>query len=203
MEKQTNDYQLRYLICLVLLLALFLLLVFLNINHGSVQLSLRETMAILLGHGMDDTGNAIIWEIRLPRMLASIILGGALALAGFLLQTFFNNPIADPYVLGISSGAKLVVAIVMILALSRWRSVTSSLLIAAAFAGSMAATGFVLLVARKVRRSSTLIVSGMMIGYICSAVTDFIITFADDASIVNLHNWSRGSFPVQPGRISA
>lgn len=194
MEKQTNDYQLRYLICLVLLLALFLLLVFLNINHGSVQLSLRETMAILLGHGMDDTGNAIIWEIRLPRMLASIILGGALALAGFLLQTFFNNPIADPYVLGISSGAKLVVAIVMILALSRWRSVTSSLLIAAAFAGSMVATGFVLLVARKVRRSSTLIVSGMMIGYICSAVTDFIITFADDASIVNLHNWSRGSF---------
>ena len=84
MEKQTNDYQLRYLICLVLLRALFLLLVFLNINHGSVQLSLRETMAILLGHCMDDTGNAIIWEIRLPRMLASIILGGALALAGVL-----------------------------------------------------------------------------------------------------------------------
>ena len=96
--------------------------------------------------------------------------------------------------LGISSGAKLTVAILMVLALSRYRSVGSAAMIAAAFAGAMLSMGFVLLMARAVRRSSMLIVSGVMIGYICSAVTDFIVAFADDASIVNLHNWSRGSF---------
>jgi iron complex transport system permease protein len=97
-------------------------------------------------------------------------------------------------VLGISSGAKLVVAVVMVMALVRHSAVSSAVLIAAAFTGAMAAMGFVLLVARAVQRSSLLIVSGVMIGYICSAITDFIITFADDASIVNLHNWSNGSF---------
>jgi iron complex transport system permease protein len=127
-------------------------------------------------------------------MTASIILGGALALSGFLLQTFFNNPIAGPYVLGISSGSKLMVAIVMIMVLSRYRTVSSAVLIIAAFAGALITMGFVLLIARTVQRSSMLIVSGVMIGYICSAITDFAITFADDASIVNLHNWSRGSF---------
>jgi iron complex transport system permease protein len=123
-----------------------------------------------------------------------MILGGALALSGFLLQTFFNNPIAGPYVLGISSGAKLTVAIVMVLVVGNSRPVGSAGLIAAAFAGAMISTGFVLLMARKVNRTAMLIVSGVMIGYICSAVTDIIITFADDANIVNLHNWSKGSF---------
>lgn len=80
--------------------------------------------------------------------------------------------------LGISSGAKLTVAILMVLALSRYRSVGSAAMIAAAFAGAMLSMGFVLLMARAVRRSSMLIVSGVMIGYICSAVTDFIVAFA-------------------------
>lgn len=71
---------------------------------------------------------------------------------------------------------------------------SSATMIMAAFVGAMITMGFVLLVARAVRRSAMLIVSGVMIAYICSAITDFIITFADDASIVNLHNWSLGSF---------
>jgi iron complex transport system permease protein len=136
----------------------------------------------------------IIWKIRLPRMTASGILGGALALSGFLLQAFFNNPIAGPYVLGISHGAKLSVALVMIAFLSRRISISSTAMILAAFLGAIAVTGFILIFARNVRGSSMLIVCGVMAGYICSAVTDFITAFADDASIVNLHNWSRGSF---------
>lgn len=67
-------------------------------------------------------------------------------------------------------------------------------LILAAFVGALASMGFVLLLARKVEQMSMLVVGGVMIGYICSAVTDFVVTFADDANIVNLHNWSRGSF---------
>jgi iron complex transport system permease protein len=184
----------RYSLTLVMLLLLFIALIILNIMMGSVPVRLGEIVKILLGEGTSATTYDIIWKIRLPRMLASLILGGALALSGFLLQTYFNNPIAGPYVLGISSGSKLVVAIVMVASISRHYAVNAAAMIMAAFVGAMVTMGFVLLVARAVRRSSVLIVSGVMIAYICSAITDFIITFADDASIVNLHNWSIGSF---------
>ena len=68
------------------------------------------------------------------------------------------------------------------------------LAILAAFAGSMISMGFVLVIARRVRQMSVLVVCGVMISYICSAITDFVVTFADDSNIVNLHNWSMGSF---------
>ena len=67
-------------------------------------------------------------------------------------------------------------------------------MIVAAFAGSMLSMGFVLVIARRVRQMPVLVVCGVMISYICSAITDFVVTFADDANIVNLHNWSMGSF---------
>lgn len=101
-----------------------------------------------MGKG-EDTALNIIWEIRLPRILAAIILGGALSVSGFLLQTFFGNPIASPFVLGISSGAKLVVSLVMIFLLGKSMVASSAVLILAAFVGSMISMGFVLLVAKK------------------------------------------------------
>ena len=118
----------------------------------------------------------------------------ALSVSGFLLQTFFHNPIAGPFVLGISSGAKLVVALTMICFLSRGITVSAMMMVLAAFFGSMISMGFVLVVSRKVRRMSMLVICGVMISYICSAITDFVVTFADDSNIVNLHNWSMGSF---------
>ena len=127
-------------------------------------------------------------------MLAAAILGGGLSLSGFLLQTFFANPIAGPFVLGISSGAKLAVSLTMIFLLSRGLASTSAALIGAAFLGAMLSMGFILLISRRVRRMSLLVVCGVMIGYICSAITDFVVTFAEDSNIVNLHNWSMGSF---------
>lgn len=133
-------------------------------------------------------------QIRIPRALAAAILGGALALSGYLLQTFFHNPIASPFTLGVSSGAKLVVALVMVASLGYSVHLSSWMMILAAFAGSMLCMGFVILASRVINQMSMLIVSGVMIGYICSAVTDFVVTFADDENIVNLHNWSQGSF---------
>ena len=130
----------------------------------------------------------------MPRTLAAMILGGGLALAGYLLQTFFHNPIAGPFVLGISSGAKMTVAVVMVFLTGKMIRISSGMLIFAAFLGAMISMGFVLLMSTKVHNMSMLVVSGVMIGYICSAITELIITFASDAEIVNLHNWSRGSF---------
>lgn len=136
----------------------------------------------------------IIWKIRLPRILMAAILGGALSLSGFLLQTFFENPIAGPFVLGISSGAKMVVALAMIYFIERYNVVSSYTLIIAAFIGSMISLGFILLFSKRIKHMATLLVGGIMIGYICSAITDFIINFAEDSDIVNLHGWSQGSF---------
>ena len=96
--------------------------------------------------------------------------------------------------MGISSGAKLVVALVMVASLGNALRLSSWVMIAAAFVGAMICMGFVILMSGVIEQMAMLIVSGVMIGYICSAVTDFIVTFAEDADIVNLHNWSKGSF---------
>lgn len=178
---------------LILIIGLLVLTVW-NINSGSVKLTVREIFHIIINRTGEETAYNIVWDIRLPRILAAIILGGALSVSGFLLQTFFGNPIAGPFVLGISSGAKLVVSLVMIYLLGKSMVAGSGILIIAAFVGSMISMGFVLLISKKVNRMSILVISGIMIGYICSAITDFVITFADDSNIVNLHNWSMGSF---------
>jgi len=184
----------RYWASFGLLVLMLILFIIWNINSGSIPISVREILEILFLGGGEETAWSIVWEIRLPRILSAVILGGALSVSGFLLQTFFGNRIASPFVLGISSGAKLVVSLVMIFLLGRSMVASSAVLILAAFAGSMISMGFVLLVAKKVKLMSALIISGIMIGYICSAITDFVITFADDSNIVNLHNWSMGSF---------
>ena len=186
--------QIRYAVSFVILMVLLLLLFFWNINAGSVRMSVKEIFEIIVKKTGEQTAYNIVWQIRLPRILAALLLGGALSVSGFLLQTFFGNPIAGPFVLGISSGAKLVVSLVMIFLLSRGIASSSLVMILAAFVGSMISMGFILLVSRKVKRMSMLVICGVMIGYICSAVTDFVVTFADDSNIVNLHNWSLGSF---------
>ena len=184
----------RYWLSFIILIILLGVLVFWNINSGSIPISLQDVFRIIFLRDGTETAYNIIWEIRLPRILAAVILRGALSVSGFLLQTFFGNPIAGPFVLGISSGAKLIVALTMIFLLGKSIVATSGVMIIAAFTGSMISMGFVLLIAKKVNQMSMLVISGIMIGYICSAVTDFVVTFADDSNIVNLHNWSMGSF---------
>lgn len=172
------------------LLALFAL----NLFWGSVVLTPRAVAAALLGRGQDALAGSIVWQLRLPRAVMAALLGAALSAAGYLLQTFFANPIAGPFVMGISSGAKLAVALTMVVFLNRGLLTSSLTLILAAFAGALAAMVFVLAVARRVQRMSILVICGVMIGYICSAVTDIVVAFAQDSNIVNLHNWSMGSF---------
>lgn len=189
MEKKS-----RYFIGFVILLISVCVLFFVNLIFGSVRFSVNEIIDILSGNSDDISAHNIIFKIRLPRITASLILGGALSVSGFLLQTFFANPIAGPFTLGISSGAKLSTAVVMIFFLSRGIVLDSLSLVISAFVGSMLSMGFILLISNRVKKMSVLIISGVMIGYICSAVTDIIVTFADDSNIVNLHNWSMGTF---------
>ncbi len=184
----------RYKTAFTFLTLMLVLLIVWNIRAGSVPVPVGEIWQILFEDGGEGASYHIVWDIRLPRILAAAILGGALSVSGFLLQTFFANPIAGPFVLGISSGARLLVALVMIVLLGQGIVMNSAFMILAAFAGAMISMGFVLAVSGWVRNMSMLVICGVMIGYICSAVTDFAVTFADDANIVNLHNWSMGSF---------
>ena len=184
----------RYTAAFIILFALVLMFLVLNVCIGSVNIPVSEIPKILSGNGADDVYTDIVMGIRFPRALAAAILGGGLALSGYLLQTFFHNPIAGPFTLGISSGAKLMVSLVMVASLGNALKLSSWLMIIAAFVGAMICMGFVILMSRVMDNMSMLIVSGVMIGYICSAITDFVVTFADDANIVNLHNWSKGSF---------
>lgn len=174
------------------LFAALIILVLLNINAGSVHLPVSEIIDILFHRNGENA--VIVWNIRLPRIISALLLGGALSLSGFLLQTFFANPIAGPFILGISSGAKLVLSLTLIGFLSRGISISSLALIIAAFLGATLSMGFVLAISLKAKQMSLLIIGGVMIGYICSAITDFVVTFADDANIINLHHWSQGSF---------
>ncbi len=183
----------RYIIFFTVTVLLILGLIWLSLYLGSTRLGAEEILRIL-GADREDTAHMnIIMNIRLPRAMAALLLGGALALSGYMLQTFFGNPIVGPFVLGISSGAKLAVALVMILCLSAGRTIGLTEMVLSAFVGAMTAMAFVLLISVKVKSMSILVVCGIMIGYICSAITDFVVTFADDANIVNLHNWSMGS----------
>ena len=200
MQDNNEKRRTRIAVVLIALAVLMLVFVVLNISIGSYSIPLNRIRGVLKEGSSAPNGTelatmyAVLWKIRLPRLLADLVLGGALGLAGFLLQTFFGNPIAGPYVLGISSGAKLTVALTMVFVMQSAGGLSSAFTIVAAFVGAILSMGFVLVISQKVSNASMLIVSGVMVGYICSAVTDFVITFASDASIVNLHNWSKGSF---------
>lgn len=131
-QKEIFKRRSRYILVFSVLTAAFLIVTVLNINTGNVHISLPEILKILARRGEGGTEANIIWKIRLPRVLMAAILGGALSLSGFLLQTFFSNPIAGPFVLGISSGAKMMVALAMIFFLERYAFVSSYTLIVAA-----------------------------------------------------------------------
>ncbi len=184
----------RFSVVFSVLILLFILASLVNTVAGNVRIPIDKVFSYIFGGGRDSKEYTILMMIRLPRIFMAALLGGALALSGYLLQTFFNNPIAGPFVLGISSGAKLSVAAVLIFSLKYFTALSSLGLIAASFAGSLICTLFILIISKKVRDNSTLLIAGIMIGYVASALTDFILNFAEDSNIVNLHGWSLGSF---------
>ena len=183
--------------CTVFLAFLFLYAaaVVFSIRTGSVAISVKEILSIIFtGDDTNAVAGNVIWKIRLPRIALASLLGGALSLSGFLIQTFFRNPIAGPFVLGISSGAKMFLAVTTIAMNGLFGTMPLPATVAASFAGSLISLLLVLLFTGRVKNMSALLVIGIMISYVCSAVTDLLINFANDSEIVNLTHWSLGSF---------
>ncbi len=186
----------RRAVCLSALLAGTVLVFLLNVGLGSVDIALGDILRVLFGDASpEENAYLIIRRVRLPRALASLAGGAALSTAGFLLQTFFANPIVEPYVLGVSSGSSLFVALVTLggytFGVSR---VTPLFLVLGAFAGAMVVMCAVLVAAARVKSVVTLLIVGLMAGYLCSAATSVLSAFAQREQIANYAMWSMGSF---------
>ena len=183
-------------ILLLLIVALFLL----NIFEGSISIPASEVMDILMGgEGSKPSWHYIVMESRLPQAITALLCGGALAASGLLLQTAFRNPLADPSIFGISSGAGLGVALVMLM-LGGSLSVVSLqfsgfvAVIMAAFVGAMTVTAIIFFFSTIVKNHVMLLIIGIMIGYLTSSAITLLNFFATDEGVKSYVMWGMGSF---------
>ena len=179
----------------IVLSLLLLLLAMLDICSGSVWIS--PLRIIKIATSKSPIANIFLY-LRLPKMLTAILAGASLSVAGLMMQTLFRNPLAGPYILGVSSGASLGVALVTMLgtlAFSPLRLIASSpnSLIAAAIIGSMLTMLLVMLFAKRIRSNVTLLIVGMMVGNIAGALVNMIQNFANPDSLKLFVVWTLGS----------
>ena len=183
---------------LIMLISLILLAVsaIFAIGIGSVYIEPSKVIETLIqGRNVGTVESTIIYNMRLTRVIASIFGGAALALSGLLLQILFNNPIADPYILGISSGARLFVGLVLLGGVTFGFNTTNPwFLFIGALIGSLAVMMLILAFASKLKSITTLLIVGTMLGYLCSALIGFLVAFSDDNSIADFTKWGMGSF---------
>lgn len=187
---------------MLLIIASILLFFFLNLVLGSVSIPLRSVWNILLGTGGESVIHQnIIWKSRVPQALTALVAGAGLSVSGLQMQTVFRNPLAGPSVLGISSGASMGVAFVVLLsgslggvALSKLGFMGEIALTIAAIAGSLSIMALIVFVSQKVRGNVTLLIIGVMIGYIANAVIGVLKFFSVEEDIRAYVIWGLGSF---------
>lgn len=196
MENNRIQDRKRY-VCLFVVGTILLTVVFLlNVGLGSVSIGIKEIISAFC-HKMaiSDAHASIIRNIRLPRTLAALAGGACLAVSGLLLQIFFHNPIVEPYILGISSGSNLFVGLVMLGGYSfGMTTITSVGMFAGSFFGAMVVMLVVIFASQKVKSITTLLIIGLMLGYVCSAATSVLTALADHEKIANFMMWTMGSF---------
>ncbi|WP_437369116.1 FecCD family ABC transporter permease [Maribacter litoralis] len=184
-------YRIRFTILLLVLL----LCACINICLGSVNIAFIDSLKILFGTVTENSSNYyIIWEYRLPKALTAIMVGGGLSLSGLLMQTLFRNPLAGPYVLGISSGASLGAALLImgasLITLSAFNDITLAL---ASSLGSFLVLSLVLVVAAKVKDTMALLIIGLMFGSITAAIVSVLSYFTKAEKLQQYIFWSFGS----------
>lgn len=196
MENDDNQRKARQLAFMMVLIFATIFIFLLSISMGSVKISLKDVVKVFLGRDIDNNiYKSIIMNIRLPRALATIIGGACLAVSGLLLQIFFNNPIVEPYVLGISSGSTLFVGLVVLGGFKFGvKSVSPMFLFTGAFIGAMLVMVIVIFATKKVKNITTLLIIGIMTGFICSAATSILTAFADKEQVHGFTMWMMGSF---------
>ncbi len=183
------------------IIAFGIILFILNLFVGSVTIPIEDIFKVLLKDNTDNTLSVIIFNYRLPQALTALLAGAALSVAGLLMQTLFRNPLADPSMLGISSGASLGVGIVILLtgaisgaAMSSfgwWSTIGVSL---AAFIGAVLVLFVMLAFSSRMKNMTTLIIIGLMIAYLAGSITDILKFFSLKEDIHAFVIWGMGSF---------
>jgi iron complex transport system permease protein len=176
----------KFILHVVILLVLTGVLAFVNLFFGSISISFSD-----LNEG---TAAEIFYNIRIPKTLTAIAAGGSLAISGLLMQTLFRNPLAGPYVLGVSSGAGLFVAVAMILfgGVSNY-FVGKSLISVSAIAGSLLVMSLVLFISNRSRSNTTVLLVGIMLSQILGALQGLIEYMSNPAALKSFVVWGMGS----------
>ena len=145
------------------------------------------------GFGLPD--KVIFMKLRLPRMLTAILAGASLSLAGLQMQTIFRNPLADPHIMGVSAGAGTGAAIATLIIGSSLPAALSGLtVVSAAFVGALLSSALVMLVSSRIHSATTLLIFGVMLGFVFSAITSILEYSANAESLKVFYSWSAGSF---------
>ena len=184
----------------IILLLLILVLTGANLLFGSVNIPAEAVWHILTGNEVEKASwSFIVWESRLPQAVTALLCGMALASSGLMLQTTFNNPLADPSILGISSGASLGVALVMLAGAGTITAGVFTLsgfisVIIGAFIGSMLVMGIILFFSTLIKNSIMLLIIGIMIGYITSSAISLLNFFSTAEGVHSYMIWGMGNF---------
>lgn len=192
---RTKNYTIHFLLLSVLLLLLFLV----NLSLGSVAIPLKDIFSAIFGEGSTkESWNVIIINFRLPKAISAILVGSGLSICGLLMQTLFRNPLAGPFVLGISSGASLGVAFLIlgssflggVFTLS---TISSWTLPIAASLGAFLVLTAVIIAANRVRNIMSILIIGLMFGSLTSALISVLAYFSEAEQIQQYVFWSFGS----------
>lgn len=193
MKSKSTTYSIALALALLVLIGA-------NLLFGSVSIPAGAVLDALLGNEVEKASwSFIIWESRFPQTITALLCGGALAASGLMLQTVFNNPLADPSILGISSGASLGVALVMlagggIIVTGAFTLSGFFAVIIGAFIGSMVVMGAILFLSTLIKNNIMLLIAGIMIGYITSSVISLLNFFATSEGVHSYMIWGMGNF---------
>lgn len=198
----------RNVIAFAIVAILIVVAFVLNLSLGTIAIPFRDVVDILLGH---DTGGSeiwrnIVWKSRYPQTITALVAGAGLSISGLLMQTVFRNPLAGPSELGISSGASLGVATLVLLsgsisqrALIRMGFVGEMAVSVAALLGALAVMGIIMIMSEKVKGNVVLLIMGVMIGYIANAIIGVLKFFSNDEDVRSYVVWGLGSFSKVSG----
>jgi iron complex transport system permease protein len=166
-----------------------------DLAWGSIHISLSEIISVFFGKGAEGINSEILLNFRLPKAITAVLAGASLSVAGLMMQTLFRNPLADPYILGVSSGASLGVALVMMAAAFLPVAFVSSgwALIAAAIIGASIVLVLVVGVSFKVNNAVSLLIVGIMFGTIASSFVSVLQNFSNPDAIKLFVMWTFGS----------
>lgn len=180
----------RFILCFGAILAAVFVCCFCTLLFGKANFGVADLLTALAEPGGEDVSHRILWNLRIPRMVAAILAGSSLAVSGLALQTVFRNPLCGPFVLGISSGASLGVALAMLAGVGFGHFGV----LGAASVGAGAVTLLVMMVASRFTRSSVLLVAGLLFGYFIDAMVSMLIAGAEAENLQVYVAWGFGSF---------